>query len=104
MYLCSCMHIMSMLWSIAEAVSSGRWPILFKVLTLNIAICIVLLHFSNCCFSLSPVVDFSNRGARAPTSAGRAKSDAIWTSGLSVSHGNLSIAIFIHTYRSHPYR
>ena len=31
-----CMHIMSMLWSIADAVSSVSCPILFKVLTLNI--------------------------------------------------------------------
>ena len=58
MYLCSCMHIMSILWSIAEAVSSGSWPILFQVLTLKVAICIVLLHFSNFCFSLSSVADF----------------------------------------------
>ena len=68
MYLCSCMHIMSILWSIREAVSSGSCPILFKVLTLNVAICIVLLHFSHFCFSLSSVADFSNAGARAPTS------------------------------------
>ena len=47
------------------------WPILFKVLTLNVAICIVCLHFSNfCCFS--SVADFSNTKARALTSAGRA--------------------------------
>ena len=72
MYLCSCMRIMSMSWSIAEAVSSGSWPILFKVLTLNVAICIVLLHFSNVYFSLSSVADFSNTGARAPNSACRA--------------------------------
>ena len=71
-YLCFCMPIVSTLWSIAEAVSSGSWPILFKVLTLNVTICIVLLHFSNFCFSLSSVADFSNTGARAPTSAGRA--------------------------------
>ena len=57
---------------IAEAVNSGSWPILFKVLTLNVSICIVLLHFSNFCFSLSSVADFSNTGASTPTSAGRA--------------------------------
>ena len=72
MYLCSCMHIMSMLGSIAKAVSSGSWPILFKVLTVNVTICIVYLHFSNFCFSLSSVADFSNTGARALTSAGHA--------------------------------
>ena len=53
----------------ADAVSSGSCPILFNVLTLNVAICIVLLHFSKFC--LSSVADFSNTEARAPTSAGR---------------------------------
>ena len=70
-YLCSCMHIMSMLWSIAEAVSSVSWPILFKVLTLNDVVCIVLLHFSYFCSSLCSVAEFSNTGARAPALAGR---------------------------------
>ena len=68
-YRCSCMQIMSILCSTADAVSSGRWPILFRVLTLNVAICIVCLHFSSFC--LSSVADFSNTEARAPTSAGR---------------------------------
>ena len=68
-YLCSCMHIMSILCSTADAVSSGSCPILFKVLTLNVAICIVCLHFSSFC-CLSSVPDFSNTEARAPTSAG----------------------------------
>ena len=70
-YLCSCMHIMSILCSSADAISSGSCPILFKVLTLKVAICSVCLHFSSfdC---LSSVADFSNTEARAPTSAGRA--------------------------------
>ena len=57
--------------SSADAISSGSCPILFKVLTLNVAICSVCLHFSSfdC---LSSVADFSNTEARAPTSAGRA--------------------------------
>ena len=63
MYLCSYMHIMSISWSIAEAVSSGSWPILFEVLTLNVAVYIVFLNFSNFCFSLCSVADFSNIGA-----------------------------------------
>ena len=46
-YQCFSMHIMSMLWTIAEAVDSTGWPILFKVLNLNVVICIVPLHFSN---------------------------------------------------------
>ena len=69
-YRCSCIKIMSILCSTADAVSSGSWPILFRVLTLNVAICIVCLHFSSFC--LSSVADFSNTEARAPTSAGRA--------------------------------
>ena len=40
----------------ANAVSSGICPILFKVLTLNVAICIICLNFSNFC--LSSVADF----------------------------------------------
>ena len=71
-YLCSCMQIMSILCSTAYAVSSGSWPILFRVLTLNVTICIVCLDFSSFCLSLSSVADFSNTEARAPTSAGRA--------------------------------
>ena len=69
-YLCYWMHIMSMLWSTANAVSSDSCPIRFKVLTLNVAICIVCLHFINFC-CLSSVADFSNTEASAPTSAGR---------------------------------
>ena len=69
-YLCSCMHIMSMLWTIADAVSSSSCPILFKVLTLNVATCIVRLHFSNFC--LSSAANFLNTEASAPTLAGRA--------------------------------
>ena len=65
------MHSMSILCSTTDAVSSGSRPILFKVLTLNVAICIVGLHFSSFC-CLSPEADFSNTEARAPTSAGRA--------------------------------
>ena len=70
-YLCSCMHIMSILCSMADAISSGSCPILFKVLTLNVAICRVCLRFSSFC-RLSSVADFSNSEARAPTSAGHA--------------------------------
>ena len=52
----------------ADAVTSGSCPILFKVLTLNVAICVVHLHISN--FYLTSVADVSNTEARAPTSAG----------------------------------
>ena len=70
-YLCSCMHMMSILCSTADAISSRSFPIIFKVLTLNVAICSVCLHFSSF-VRLSSVADFSNTEARAPTSAGRA--------------------------------
>ena len=36
--------------------ASGGCPILFKVLTLNVALCIVCLHFSNFC-CLNSVAD-----------------------------------------------
>ena len=53
------MHIISMLCSTVDAVSSGSFPILFKVLTLNVAICIVCLHFSNfCCLSSAGCAPF----------------------------------------------
>ena len=50
------MHIMSILCSTAAAVSSGSCPILFKVPTLNVAICIVCLHFSSF-YGLSSVAE-----------------------------------------------
>ena len=76
------------------------WLILSKILTLNIAICIVLLYFG-IFFSLSSVADFSKIRAGVSTSAGRApfftrvKSDAVWTGGLSMSHGNYSMVVFL---------
>ena len=98
LYLCSCMQIMSILCSTADAVSSGGWSIPFKVQTLNVAICIVCLHFRSFCY-LSSVADFSNTEARAPTSVGRApfltraKSDAVYVYGWSVGQGYLSTAV-----------
>ena len=62
-YQCSWIPIMFMLRSTADAVSSDSCTILFKVLTFNIAICIICLHFSNFC-CLSCVADFSNTEAR----------------------------------------
>ena len=97
-YMCSCIHILSILCSTADAISSGSCPILFKVLTLNVAICSVCLHFCSFC-RLRSVADFSNTESRAPTSAGRApfftraKSDAVCVCGLSVGHGYLSMAV-----------
>ena len=84
------------------------WPILYRVLTLNVAICIVCLHFSSFC-CMSSVADFSNIEARVPTSAGRnpfltrVKSDKVYVCGLSVGHVYLSMAVFILIYRSHSF-
>ena len=101
-YLCSCMHIMSILCSTADAVSSGSCPILFKVLTLNVTICIVCLHFSSfCCFrTLRPGLQPQQN---APLFY-RTKSDAVYVCGLNVGHGYLSMAVFILIHKSHSYR
>ena len=48
----------------ADAVSSDSCPIFFKVLMLNIAICIIRLHFSHFC--LTTVADFSNLSRMCP--------------------------------------
>ena len=107
-YQCSCLHIMSILCSTADAISSGSWPILFKVQTLNVAICTVGLHFSSFC-CLSSAADFSNTEARALTSVEGApflpaRRAMRFMCGLSVGHGYLSMAVFILIYRSHSYR
>ena len=92
--LCSCMQIMSTLCSTADAVSSGSWPIQFKVQTLNVATCIVCLHFSSQGSSLNRTRPFLTH----------AKSDGVYECGFSVGHGYLSMAVFILIYRSHSYR
>ena len=92
--------ILCLLWSITEIVSFTRWSIQFKVLMLNVVICILLLHFSNFYFSLSFVADFFNTGSRVPTSAGCiifftcTKGNAVWWCGLCMSHSYLSISVF----------
>ena len=83
----------------ADAVSSGRCPILFKVLTLNANVFIIRLHCSKFC--LYSEADFSNTETRAFT---QAKSDAVWTCGFSMGHGYLSMAVFILINRNHLYR
>ena len=74
-YLCSCMHIMSILCSSADAISSGSCPILFKVLTLNVAICSVCLH----CVE-STEKDIETRLTKAWTAINRLST--IWKSDL----------------------
>ena len=104
-YRCSCIQIMSILCSTADAVSSGSRLILFRVLTLNVAICIVCLHFSSFCLSwfFEHWGQGSNLSRTRPFFT-RAKSDAVYVCGLSMSHGYLSMAVFILIYRSHSYR
>ena len=93
----------------ADAVSCGSCRFLFKVLTLNVAICIVHLHFSNFCY-LSSVLDLLNTEARTPTSSGRilfftrTKWNGVWTCGLIVGHVYLPMAVFLFIYRNHSYR
>ena len=62
---------MTILYSAADAVNSGNWPILFKILTLNVAMWTVFLRISNfgMDLSLNSVADFSNISARVPNSA-----------------------------------
>ena len=83
-----------MLRSIAESVCSGSWRILSKYLMLNVTICIALLNFCTFCFSLSSVADFSDTWAQQDVP----KSDAVWISGLSMSHDNLSMAVFLFSF------
>ena len=51
-YMCFCTHSTFMVCSTANAVNSCSWHILFKVLTLNVTICIVLLDLNNFLFVL----------------------------------------------------
>ena len=109
MYLCSCMHIMSILCSSADAISSDSCPILFKVLTLNVAICSVCLHFSSFdCFALCSWF-FEHRGQGSNLSRTRPffylseERCGLWMwfecgSWLSFN------GCFILFYRSHSYR
>ena len=69
-----------MICSVADAIRSFNWPIIFKVLTLNVAIWTLFLHLSNFWFhmSLSSVADFSDPGAKVPTSEERVPSFPEW--------------------------
>ena len=96
-YLCYCMHIMSILCSTADAVSSGSSPILFTVLTLNVAICVVCLHFSSFC--LSSVADFSDTNlSRTCPFFTRSKNNVVYVCGLSLGHSYLSMVILSCKY------
>ena len=86
----------------ADTVSSDSLPILFKFVTLNVAICIVCLHFGSFC-CLSSVADFWNLSRSRPFST-LAKSDGVYVCGLSVGHGYLSMDVFILINRSHSNR
>ena len=64
----------------ADVVSTGSFPVLFKVLTLNVAICIVLLNFIIC---LSSVADFSKTEAKDQTLANESELYILVNHGIS---------------------
>ena len=94
-YLCSCMHIMSILCSVAHAVSLSSCPIRFNVLTLIVALRTVLLHLSNFCsgLGLSSGADFSNNLSRTRLLFYRVNGDVVWIFGWNENHDNLSIVL-----------
>ena len=98
-YACSCMDNMPMLWSASDVIISGSWSIIFKVLTLSVAICMVLLHFSNICLGLSNVACFSKTGTKVLISSKCFSCLPAW-SGMRFgvmffeSHGYFSMATF----------
>ena len=61
------MLIMSIVYSAADAVSSGSWFMVLNVLTSKVNLLTLSLYLKK--FNLGSVVDFSNTGARAPASA-----------------------------------
>ena len=63
--------MMSLLCSTADAIRSGCWTILFKVLTLNVTIGFVLFFLGNVCLNLISVAYFSKTEARDPPSTER---------------------------------
>ena len=68
-YLCPNILMMSVLCSAADALQSGNWFTVFKVLRLNAIMLTMFLNLSNFGWSLSSVADYSNTGTRAPTLA-----------------------------------
>ena len=77
---------------------------------LNVTTCIVRLHFSNFCFTLSSVADISNIETKAPTSAGNApfltaqRAMQFGQVVEGVGSGNLSMPVFILVFRRNSYR
>ena len=71
----SCMHTMSIIWSAADAVSSCNWPILFKILLLNVAMWTVSLRLCNFGLNLSfgCLANYLNIRARSLNSIESAK-------------------------------
>ena len=63
------MHMMSILCSVADALSPGNLFTLSKVLKLNVTLWTVFLHLSNFDLGLSSVADLSNPEVWAPTAA-----------------------------------
>ena len=66
------MHMMSILCSAADILSSGNQFTLFKVLMLNVSVLIMFLHLSNfgqTKITFGSVSDFQNTEARAQSPA-----------------------------------
>ena len=86
------MYMMSILCLSADDVHSGNWFTVFKVLMLNIAMQTMLFHLSYFTFNLGLVFvsDFSNIGARTPTSAERTPYLPAGRAKWFERHGNLS--------------
>ena len=83
----------------ADAVSSGIWPIIIKVLTLSVAICPVFEFRS---WFFKHWGQNSNLSRRHPLLT-RVKNDAVWIYGLSESHDNLSMPVFYVVNKWHPF-
>ena len=69
--ICALVRIFCLYYDLSQKLSALVVDLFYiKFLKLNVTICIELLNLSHFCFCLSSVADFSNTGARAPTSAG----------------------------------
>ena len=68
---------MSVFYKVSHAVSSGHWFIVFKILTLKVAVLTtIFLHRSK--LGLDSVADLLNTGVRSSTSAERALCLLVW--------------------------
>ena len=88
---------MSTLWSAADAIRSGEWFILFKILRLHVAMLTMLLHLSD--FGLGSEEDFLNTEARAPNLAEHAPYLIAWRAMWFGPMVHIYIYIYIIRYK-----